>query len=58
MGGVFSLGVWGLAMLWTEKKALPQEYRFGKTMNIIIFIFSLIMFLLGLYSLLQFIGLM
>ena len=57
MGGVFSLGVWGLAMIWTEKKALPKEYHFSKGMNVTILFFSLIMLILGLYAFAKFVGL-
>ncbi len=55
IGGVFSLGVWGFAMLWTEKKILPKAYRFKPVMVVLIFISSLIMFVMGLIAFLQFI---
>lgn len=55
MGGVLALGVWGLAMIWTEKKVLPKEYRFSNVMYVIIFIFSAIMLILGIYALVQFV---
>lgn len=55
MGGVLALGVWGLAMIWTEKKVLPKEYHFSNVMYVVIFIMSVIMLMLGIYALVKFV---
>lgn len=56
LGGVFSLGIWGLMQIYTEKVMLPKELRMGTVFKVLLAISSVILLLMGLLALLQFFG--
>lgn len=54
LGGVLSLGIWGFAQLWTEKKALPAPFRMHKGLQVVVLISSIFLTAAGLLALVQF----
>ena len=57
LGGVFALGLWGLAQVYTERRVLPKPYQMHIVTTVIVIISALVMFLMGIVGLLQFFGL-
>lgn len=54
LGGVFTLGIWGFAQLWTEHKVLPKPFRMRLPMQILVFISAVFLFFAGALALVQF----
>lgn len=57
MGGVFALGLWGMAQVYLERRVLPKPYQMHNVTTVIVVISSIIMFVMGIVGLLQFFGL-
>lgn len=55
LGGVLSLGIWGFAQLWTERKVLPAPYRMRTWVRIVVLISSIFLTIAGLLALVQFV---
>jgi len=34
-GGIFCCGLWCFAMIWSDKKFLPEPYRMGKILTVL-----------------------
>lgn len=54
LGGVLSLGIWGIAQVYTEKKMLPKEYRMSPITTVLVIISSIALGSFGLIALVQF----
>jgi len=47
LGGVFTCGLWCLAMLWTDAKFLPQPLRMPPVLRVLTFVSGVVMTVLG-----------
>ena len=54
IGGVLSIGLWGLAMLYTDIKFIPKQFQMGTLGKVILGLAGTIMTLMGTVALLQF----
>lgn len=55
LGGVLSLGVWGFAQLWTERKVLPPRFRMHRVLQVILLLSSIFLTAAGVLALVQFV---
>lgn len=53
LGGVMSLGIWGIAQVYTEKKMLPKEYRMHPITSVIVVISGICLGIFGIIALVQ-----
>lgn len=53
LGGVMSLGIWGIAQVYTEKKMLPEQYRMSKMTTILVVFSGVVLTVFGFIALIQ-----
>ncbi|HZL06842.1 MAG TPA: hypothetical protein VFE45_15735, partial [Coriobacteriia bacterium] len=56
LGGVFTLGIWGLAQIYTEHKMLPKELRMKPVVQVLVGISGAVLLVLGFIGVLQAVG--
>lgn len=56
MGGVFALGIWGIAQLYTDRATMPKQYQMRTWVFVCVLVSALVMFVMGVIGLLQFFG--
>jgi hypothetical protein len=56
LGGVFTLGIWGLAQIYTEHKMLPKELRMKPVVTWLVGISGTVLLVLGFVGVLQAVG--
>ncbi|MDK2933641.1 MAG: hypothetical protein PWP27_1451 [Clostridiales bacterium] len=54
IGGVFSIGLWALAMVYTDKKIMPKAYQMSSIVTIIVTISGIALTFMGIIAILQF----
>lgn len=54
IGGVLSIGLWALAMFYTDTKFLPKRYQMAPVMKVLLLISGIVMTGMGVVAILQF----
>ncbi|EPH07232.1 hypothetical protein HMPREF1531_00289 [Propionibacterium sp. oral taxon 192 str. F0372] len=56
IGGVLSIGLWAIAMFYTDAKFLPKRYQMHPVMRVLLLVSGIVMTAMGVVATLQFFG--